>query len=300
MKSKANGILMIGGMVVAWSIYYAISKVIVGATGSAFLAGFLLRSAAFVFLTIQLIAEGSLSMVFKQGKAVWFLILIGIFGFTQDICANLGYAGGNLSTGTALLKTDILMTNLVSVIIYRKKLFASDWAGTFIMLFGVLLVLGVDFKAMSFNWSDLFFILSAAALTANAFVVKAAQEKHGVTSSMASYYNNFIVMSCSLTGAAVGGAIQPANFGTISGFWPLVLLGGLAQTGIYFFYYNNLKNYEVWVVKLYLLLMPILSCFIGIFFLGETLTLLKILGIFIVLAGAAIILLRGKINHITD
>ena len=50
-------------------------------------------------------------------------------------------------------------------------------------------------------------------------------------------------------------------------------------------------------MKLYLLLMPVLSCFIGVFFLNEQLTTKKLLGILIVLAGAAVILMRGRINH---
>ena len=84
------------------------------------------------------------------------------------------------------------------------------------------------------------------------------------------------------------------------GFWLLVVLGGLAQTGIYFFYYRNLKHFEVWLVKLYLLLMPVLSCFIGVFFLNEELTSKKLLGILIVLAGAAVILQRSRINHAAE
>jgi len=43
--------------------------------------------------------------------------------------------------------------------------------------------------------------------------------------------------------------------------------------------------------------MPVLSCFIGVFFLNEELTTKKLLGILIVLAGAAVILMRGRINH---
>lgn len=50
------------------------------------------------------------------------------------------------------------------------------------------------------------------------------------------------------------------------------------------------------MVKLYLLLMPIVSCFIGVIFLNETLTVNKVLGILIVLVGAAVILLRTRIN----
>ena len=49
-------------------------------------------------------------------------------------------------------------------------------------------------------------------------------------------------------------------------------------------------------MKLYLLLMPVVSCLIGTVFLGETLTATKLLGIAVVLAGAAVILLHGKFN----
>ena len=50
-------------------------------------------------------------------------------------------------------------------------------------------------------------------------------------------------------------------------------------------------------LKLCLLLMPIVSCFIGVFFLGEELTSKKLLGILVVLSGAAILLLRSRIHH---
>ena len=288
---------MIGGMVLAWSIYYAVSKVVVGATGSALLAGFLLRLSALIFLTAQLLLDGNFSRLFHQGKAVRILLMIGVFGFLLDLFANLGYAGGSLSTGTALLKTDVLMVNLVSVILYKKKLYASDWLGTFVMLFGVLLVLGIDFSSMRVSVFDLFFILSAMCVTANAFIIKRAQDKYHEDADMISYYNNFVVLLLFGSAAAVTGDLGSFEPGTLGKLWWLVLLGGLAQTGIYFFYYRNLKRYEVWVVKLCLLLMPVVSCFIGVFFLNEELTVKKMLGILVVLAGAAILLLRGRIHH---
>ena len=126
MREDLKYTLMVAGMVVSWSIYYAVSKIMVSATGSPLLAGFLLRTAALVFLTAQLLINGSFSRLFHQGKAVYILLLIGVFGFLLDLFANLGYAGGSLSTGTALLKTDVLMVNLATVIIYRKKLYVSD------------------------------------------------------------------------------------------------------------------------------------------------------------------------------
>lgn len=296
MSNRLKSAGMIAGMVLSWSVYYAVSKVMVNATGSAFLAGFLLRAAAFVFLTLQLLLDRELSLVFRQGRTARILLLIGVFGFLLDLFANLGYAHGSLSTGTALLKTDVLMVNLVTVVLYRRKLSLSDWIGTLVMLFGVLLVLGVDFGSLSWNPGDLLFLLSAACVTANAFIIKHAQEKYRASSDMISYYNNFVVLLLFGSSAALAGNFESARIGTIPGFWPLVLLGGLAQAGIYFFYYRNLRAYEVWIVKLYLLLMPVVSCLIGTVFLGETLTATKLLGIAVVLAGAAVILLHGKFN----
>ena len=291
---------MFGGMILAWSIYYAASKVLVGQTGSALLAGFLLRAAALVFLTAQLLLGGNFARLFHPGKALGILLLIGLFGFLLDLFANLGYAKGSLSTGTALLKTDVLMVNLATVILYKKKLYLTDWLGTLVMLLGVLLVLGVDFGSMRLNGHDLFFLLSAACVTANAFIIKRAQDRYHADTDSISYYNNFVVLLLFGTAAALGGELGSFRPESLKGLWWLVVLGGLAQTGIYFFYYRNLKSHEVWEVKLALLLMPVLSCFIGVFFLDETLTGMKLLGIAIVLLGAALLLLRGKLHPKTE
>ena len=297
MNENLKYTLMVAGMVLSWSIYYAVSKVVVGATGSPLLAGFLLRSAALVFLTVQLVLDGSFSRLFHQGKAVFILVVIGVFGFLLDLFANLGYQYGSLSTGTALLKTDVLMVNLATVMIYRKRLYLSDWLGTGIMLVGVLLVLGVDFGGMELHPTDLFFLLSAACVSINAFIIKAAQEKYHEDADMISYYNNAVVLLLFGCSALLAGDMRADAVGTVPGFWWLVALGGLAQTGIYFFYYRNLKHFEVWLVKLYLLLMPVVSCFIGVFFLHEELTAKKLVGILVVLAGAAVILLRARISR---
>ncbi|MBQ2201745.1 MAG: EamA family transporter, partial [Clostridia bacterium] len=91
--------------------------------------------------------------------------------------------------------------------------------------------------------------------------------------------------------------LDPAS---VPGFWWLVPLGGLAQTCIYFFYYRNLKRHEVWIVKLWLLLMPVVSCLIGVFFLNESMTLEKGIGVGVVLLGAVVILLREKLHPHTE
>ena len=294
MTKLING-LMIAGMVLSWAIYYAISKVMVAWTGSPALAGLLLRGAALGFLTAQLLAEDAFSRLWHQGKAVVLLCVIGVFGFLLDLFANIGYQGGSLAAGTALLKTDVLMVNLVTVALYHRKLYATDWAGTFIMLAGVLLVLGVDLRGVHFRLRDGFFLLSAGCVTVNAFLIKTAQDRYHEDADMISYYNNAVVLGLFAVMAAIQG--KPLTYDVPPNFWWFVTLGGLAQTGIYFFYYRNLKRCEVWVVKLYLLLMPIVSAIIGAVFLGEELTAARIVGIGVVLAGAAVILLRDKLHR---
>ena len=83
---------------------------------------------------------------------------------------------------------------------------------------------------------------------------------------------------------------------TSGNFILLVLLGGLAQSLIYIFYYRNLKRFPVWEVKLFLLLIPIVSCIVGVIAFGEEIVALQIAGAGLVLLGASIILLRNKIN----
>ncbi len=293
MKQRLHSGGMIGGMILFWSIFYAVSKYMVAEAGSPYLAGGLLRAAAWVFLTAQLLIERKFSNLFRQGKRIWILLLIGCIGFLGDLFANLGYAHGSLGAGTALLKTDVLMANLVTVFLYRKRLTVWDWAGTFVMLFGVLLVLNIEFDASSFRWTDLFFLLSAGSLAANAFVIKHAQQHYGADPDMISYINNFVVLVLFTLTSWISGDLHRIGPVVSQSPWQIAL-GGFAQAGIYFFYYRNLQRHEVYQVKLYLLLMPIVTALIGVLFLGETMTLRTAIGIGIVLLGAGLLLWKSR------
>ena len=131
MKGALKSAGMIGAMVVSWSIYYAVSKVLVGATGSALLTGFLLRSAALIFLTAQLLLDRNFSRLFHQGKAVLILVLIGVMGFLLDLFANLGYAGGSLSTAQAFEDAPAQYATAVRQGSSRK-LRVQDWEKGFV------------------------------------------------------------------------------------------------------------------------------------------------------------------------
>jgi drug/metabolite transporter (DMT)-like permease len=284
-------------MVLSWATYYLVSKWAVDYTGSAFLAGFFLRVAAFVFLSLYILIKKEGKQLFRYGKTTISLFIIGLLGYLLDTFANLGFQHSQVGTGTVLLKTDILMANFATAIIFKEKLFPSDWIATLIMLGGVFLVLNIDYKNFSFNWYDIFFILSALSVTVNAFVIKGVQTRKSVDSDTIAYYNNFTVMILFLISALVAGDFGVLNsINTGGSFILLVLMGGLAQSLIYIFYYRNLKRFPVWEVKLFLLLIPIVSCIVGVIAFGERIVSLQIVGAALVLIGASVILLRNKIN----
>ena len=296
-KGTAADIFCIVGMIVAWTSYYLASDWAVEFTGSAFAAGMLLRVGALIFLTVYMLARGKFALIFKQGKTALVLLVIGVLGYMLDTFANLGFRYGSVGTGTVLLKTDILMANVVAALLFRERLYASDWVATAVMLGGVIMVLDIDFTSAGFNWYDLFFIASAASVTANAFVIKGAQDRLGADSDVIGYYNNFVVLVLFTVSALAAGDFRTLGELRFETWHVFALLGGgLGQTLIYVFYYRNLRRHAVWVVKLYLLFVPVLTCAAGVLFFDEAFGWLKAAGMVLVLGGAAAIALRGKIN----
>lgn len=296
MNGKAKDTLYIAGMILAWSAYYTMSKWAVDYTGSAFLAGFILRVAAFIFMTVHLCIKKKFVKLFKTGKIALMFVVIGIMAFLADAFANIGFSRGSVSTGTALLKTDILLANIVTIIVLKDKLYWVDWLGTAVMLIGVLFVLNIDFSHFKFNWYDMFFILSALSVTVNAFVIKSAQQKHNADPDTMAYFNNLTVMILFLVSSLfTKDIVLLTGISYDFKFFALVMLGALARSMIFIFYYYNLKRYPVWQVQLFLLLVPVVSCFIGIFAFGEKLVLAQYIGILAVLLGGALMLCRNKI-----
>ncbi|MDD4315882.1 MAG: DMT family transporter [Clostridia bacterium] len=292
---KKSDIIFIAGMIGAWATYYLLSKWAVEYTSSPFVAGMLLRLAALAVLTVYVIATGQLKSLLNIKSSWLILLVIGILGFLLDTFANIGFQKSSVSTGTVLLKLDILMANLISTFILKDKLTKGDWLCSAVMLVGVVFVLGVDFTSVKFNWYDLFFILSALAVTINAFVIKKAQKDYKVKSITIAFYNNLVVLLLFAAMSLVTGDVAKlGGIKTGTTFFALVAVGGLAQSLIYVFYYRNLEKYPVWLVKILLLFVPIVSCVAGVLIFGEVLTAMKIAGMALVIAGGAGIIIIQK------
>lgn len=280
-----------------WGCYYVASQRAV-AYMSVFTVGIVIRFLTMIFLSIIMFKKGELALLFKVGNALPKLMLIGLLGFLLDLTAFIGLSLSSAGSGTALLKCDIIFVSLISTIIYKEKFSKLDWAYTFTMLFGVLMVMGVDFSKFKIgNKGDIFFILSALFVSINAFVIKNVQlnKKNPIADNVIAYYNNFITMILFFTASITLGVLSELKMLTENK--PLLIaafLAGVGQTLIYIVYYYDLRRFPVWIVKVFLLLMPIVSAIVSFALFDEVMVKSQYIGMIIVLLGAFGILIEQK------
>ncbi|MBS6396727.1 MAG: DMT family transporter [Clostridiales bacterium] len=282
---------------VIWGSYYVASQRLVGYT-SVFTSGVAIRFLTMIFLTVIMWKRRELPLLLQTHGVLKRLLLIGTLGFLLDLTAFIGLSMSSAASGTALLKCDVLMVNILSMIIYKQKFTWKAWACTLVMLFGVFLVMGIDFTNFQIgDPGNIFFLLSAFFVSLNAFVIKSVQldEHNPVCDDVVAYYNNFVTMIYFIgTALAMGTLGQLGNLVTDRAAGLSWLLAALGQTGIYVVYYYNLRNYEVWLVKTFLLLMPIVSTIITFVLFGERMVFSQYLGMAVVMTGAFGILLEQK------
>lgn len=295
---KPKNLIPLLSLAVIWGTYYVASNKAVESM-SVFNVGIVIRLLTMLFLTAIMLKKGELRQLLQTRGVRFRLFLIGLMGFLLDYTAFVGLQlSASAGLGTALLKTDILFVNLISVILYRQHFSRREWLYTFVMLFGVLMVMGLGLSSLSqIDPSCLFFILSALFVSINAFLIKSVQRSpvNPVSNRVIAYYNNFITMLFFLATAA---AMQTLNqFARIGSSRPLalaLLVAGLGQTLVYIVYYYNLSHFPVWLVKVFLLFMPVVSSVISFVLFDELLSSKQIVGMLVVLIGALGILVEQR------
>ncbi|MDD6667220.1 MAG: DMT family transporter [Lachnospiraceae bacterium] len=293
-------VLPLIGLCFIWGGYYVASQQTVKQM-SVFDTGIVIRFLTMILLIVIMGARGELKQLFHVRGVLWKLLLIGCLGFALDLTAFIGLTLSSAGTGTALLKCDILFVNLISCLIYKKHFRGIEWLMTLVMLFGVFLVVGVDFRHFRVDRGSIFFILSALFVSMNAFVIKSAQldQKNPQSDDTVAFYNNFVTMILFfITSAFMGTLGQLSRLGSSPGLLIWSILAGLGQTGIYLVYYFDLRHFPVWIVKTFLLLMPIVASLLVFFLFGDRMTASEMIGAAIVLLGGFGMLLceRGKIR----
>lgn len=240
-------------------------------------------------LTITLLAQGKFKDLFTVKELLPKLLLIGIIGFSVNFTNFFGFKFGNEQTGAFLLKTDVLMVNFASWLIYKERLTKKDWVFSLTMFIGVLMVIGTDFTKMTFNAGDVFFIISAVLLTWNTFNISGIlkQKKVPISQMTVAYYNSLITMTLFITTFIATGAMDdiPIAFGS-TGILISLVVSGLMQYCLFLSYYKALAELPAWVVKVILLLIPIITMVLTIFIYGTVPTTTALIGCVIILVSA--------------
>lgn len=301
MKPKQMAPLIL--VAVIWGGYYVASQQTVNGMAesgkmSQFPTGIVIRLITLVLLTAIMLGRNELRLLFKVKGILGRLLVIGVLGFLLDLTAFIGLSLSPAGSGTALLKCDIIFVNLISMFIYKTKFKAADWGCVLVMLFGVFMVMGVDFANFSIdNAGTIFFILSALFVSINAFVIKSVQldKNNPAKDNVIAFYNNFVTMIFFVAAAAIHGDLGLlGKLGSDRGLLCAALLAGLGQTGIYIVYYYDLRRFPVWIVKVFLLLMPIVSTVLAFVLFGQTMSLNQYIGMAVVLLGAFGVLMLQK------
>ena len=284
-------------MVLAWTSYFIISDILITMTGNSFISGFFVRLAVFIVFTGVMLLNGQIKQIIVANTTIFLkLLLVGFLGFLTNAFAFLGFQYSSVEVGTILLKTDILIANFITIVFLKQAFTLQDFIFSIIMLVGVYLVLDIRLSDLKFNYYDILFLLSALAVTVNAFIIKSVQSKHKVNSNVISFYNNIVVMGCFLimTFVTLGTRWFISNDIDFSLFFTFALIGGIMQCGVYIFYYTNLRNLPVWIVNITLLLIPVVTTIVGIVLFNKSISLNIIIGMCIVLFGAVGLLLKQK------
>ena len=297
MDKKSSGLLLTLSLV--WALYYIFSQKLVAAVTS-FPSGLIIRVLTFFILIVMAAVSGRIrDLKPPPPRMMLVMVLIGLLVFLLDFTAFLGLRYSSAGGGTVLLKTDVLMAAVISAVVFKEKFRLWDIGAILMMFCGVLLTMNVFHLQMS-GVNDLFFILSAFFVTLNAFVIQWAlhHPKTPVKGMTIGFYNNFYAML--LFGIAVlvsgtGGDLAAGVTG--DGVWAIALMAGFGQSFVYVFYYAALGRQPVWLVKVFLLLMPVFTTVIEtvaeLVTTGTTsMTWSRLGGMLLVLAGAAVLLLK--------
>ena len=279
-----------------WGGYYVASQQTVKHM-SVFDTGIVIRFLTMCLLFVIMGIRGELKELVQVKGVLGRLLLIGVLGFSLDLTAFIGLTISSAGTGTALLKCDILFVNLISCLIYKKRFSKREWLFTLVMLFGVFLVVGVDLVHFKVDAGSIFFILSALFVSINAFVIKSAQldKVNPQSDDVVAFYNNFVTMILfAVTSLCMGTIGELSRLGSDRELLLWSILAGLGQTGIYLVYYYDLRHFPVWMVKTFLLMMPIIAAILVFFLFGQRMSVSEILGVTIVILGGLGMLLSER------
>lgn len=290
-------VTLLSVMVIAWSFYYILDGSLITAMQSPYLVGLLLRLGTFLTMTVVFILSKRLKWVFRSWKGFTRAFLVATVAFLFDFLINVGLQYSSASSGTALLKTEILFVFLLDAFIRKKHLNAIEYILSILMAVGVFLI--VAGERSTFDIWSILFVISAMLNSFCAFGIKKIQADYSIDSYQIAYFNNIVSLILYAIVAALFVEGSPfAQLGNLN--LCQLLLCVLCQTLLMLTYYKALQITQVWIVKVVQLAIPILTILIQFFFYGEALGIIQYIGITLSLMSALFLIMKSYTGTASD
>jgi len=283
-------------MVVSWSIYYVLCDYLIDKLGSPYYVGFLLRTITLILLSVFIMGRKKSLFRNLNPKCLVTIVLIAILAFSFDCMINIGLKYSDATSGTALLKTEIIFVILFGSFVSKTKIGIYNGIMMMLMSIGSFLILLKDIESFYVDIWSLLFVISALLNTTCAFLIKKTQEKHEVSSQQIVYINNFISWMLYFVMVFLFDNNIFTELKDHCGFRVTIVtfFCGICQTTLMLTYYQALKKHPVWVVKTILLVIPIGTMIINYVFFDEYITSIQFVGMSIVTLSSLSLILNKK------
>ena len=297
---KRHDFYLLFVLVFSWSMFFVFNKIIMKGMGSPFLSSFIIRLVNMFFLVLYFIISKKIYELKTVKGNILSVVFVVLLVFCFDIFANIGFMYSNISTGTVLLKTEIVFVCIFSSVITHEKHKAIEWLIVFFMLIGVIITLDINLCDLSFNIFDMLFVLSAIINALCSFLIKWLQQSKGISPNALVLCSNGIALFsyflvCLVLYGKSFSIIDKVDPIQLSNFVFVAIMAGLLQFTQMMTYYNSIQRLKVWLVKSITLLVPVISSVIGFLFLREQITSLSIFGMIIVISSSlALLFIESK------
>ncbi|MGY4691287.1 DMT family transporter [Salibacterium sp. K-3] len=222
----------------------------------------------------------------KEWKAVLGMALTGVAFFNSFIYASLQFTS---STNVAIMEASIpVFTILCSMVFLHERLDQKQWLGVVLSLGGAVWVITEGswelIRSLGFNTGDVIMLAAVAAWTAYSILVKFHMMKLPV-------YGSLVVMLAIANITLLPIAAVEWSLGGFPAVWQPDHMMGLLYLGIFpslialVFWNKGVEEVGPSQASVFLNLLPVFVMAGSFLFLGETVTMVQVLGALVVITG---------------
>ena len=245
---------------------------------------------AFRFLVTSLVLVWFVKPPIGRLRALFLIAIVA--SAIQYSLTFTGLKGLDAGFASLIVQLEVPFLVILGMVLLGEKPSVRKWIGIIIAFSGVGLLVGkVEFGNA---WlSVLLVVLGAFTWAIGQVLVRKLEDIDGLTTTawVAIFATpQLFLMSFLFEKNQLDSALN-ANISV----WLAVLYLGLVMTALgYYFWYTLIRTYQVERVAPFLLLLPVFSLAGGVIFLGEALSIMKVIGGLIVILGVAFVSLEKR------